>query len=312
MSTINLASLNRREIATARKRLEQDLDDSTLLPTFLAQDPARMQAAMEMIADGTINPKHFFHTHPYRVVIDPVTGEQNPQLVSLLDDLIEAYEGSLPNLSRFAEGQSRNSQQPEEKLVGDFEILGAVISACRSDRAVVQVRESANDPETIAKIWGAFAKRLKDLQFVQYPEPVRKTFLEGLDILEKLPASKTRATSASELACLVHVLDTKEQVKAFNRAIEIVFSTHDADLVYKAVPSLQRLDRKCIRRCALYLMRNARKGASTKIFYAVPDAIGKAIGYPARVVEEWYDSGNVGSDLIAWAERQYGPPQKSQ
>lgn len=312
MSAINLASLSRRKVAAAREYLEQDLDDSTLLPTFLAQDPARMQAAMNMIADGTINLMHFFHEHPYQTVIDSATGQQNPRLVSFLDDLIGAYEGSSPNLSRFPEGQSRNLQQPEEKLVGDFEILGAVLSACRSNKADVHVRNSANDPKIIAKVWSAFAKRLEDLQPMQCPEPVRRTFLGGLDILEKLPPSKTRAASASDLACLVHILDTKEQVKAFKRAMEIVFSTPDVDLIYKAGLSLQHLDRFCIRRCALYLMKNSRKEALEEIFEGVPRAVGKAIGYPAIVVKRWYDSGNVGSDLIAWAERQYGPPQKSQ
>ncbi|KAJ5052502.1 hypothetical protein J3E74DRAFT_295593 [Bipolaris maydis] len=271
-----------------------------------------MQAAMNMIADGTINLTHFFHEHPYQTVIDPATGKQNPQLVSFLDDLIQAYGGSFPNLSRFAEGQSRNLQQPEEKLVGDFEILGAVLSACRSDRADVQIRESANDAEIIAKVWGAFAQRLKNVSSMQHTEAVVRTFLGGLDILEKLPASKTRAASASDLACLVHVLDTKEHVKAFNRAIEIGISTHDAELIYKAVLSLQHLNRDCIRRCALYLMKKARRGKSLEIFHAVPDAIGKAIGYPAIVVKEWYDHGGVYTDPITWAEREIGPPQKSE
>jgi hypothetical protein len=114
-------------------------------------------------------------------------------------------------MSRFAEGLFKKSQKPEEQLLGDFDIIGSVLSVCHSNRADPWVRQSATDPELIARSCGAFANRLAALQLKRCPASVSATFLRGLDELENLPSSMAKATSASDFACLVHALSIDGQ-----------------------------------------------------------------------------------------------------
>lgn len=297
MTTQNPLLSSAQVVATARASLEQDLDETTLLPVFLGRVPAKIQAAIDMIADGTITSEHFFHDHPFRTVFDLATSEQNPQIVSLLDDLIETYKGSLPDLSPFAEGQFRSSEQPEGQLLDDFDILGTVLSACRSNRADSWIKRSATDPKLIARGWGAFAERLKVIRLTQCSALVGATFLRGLDELAALPPSRARAVSASNFASLVHVLDASKQLEAFKRAIQIVLSTPDVDLLRNAASALGRLELRRIASCARYLMRDACRRATEDAYRAVPEAIGKAIGTSGGVVEKWYDTGATAHQL---------------
>lgn len=185
---------------------------------------------------------NFFYDRPYQKENDPTTGKQNPQTVSLLDDLIESNNSSLPDLSPFAEGQFRSAQKPEEQLLENFDIINSVLSACRSNRANPRIRQLANDPELITRNWSVFAEKLKALHLKSCSGLVDPTFLRGLGEIESLPPSKARAASASDFACLAHVLNVKRQCEAFERAIQVVVSTPDTDLLCIAHISRATLD----------------------------------------------------------------------
>lgn len=228
-------------------------------------------------------------------MIEPTTGKQLPETVSLLDDLIEINKSSLPDLSSFAESQFVISRQPEEQLVEDFHIIASLLSACRSDRADQWVRQSATDPELIACIWSAFADRLAALHLKKCSTLVGTTLLRGLGELEVLPPSDARAVSASKLACLVHMLDTGEQFESFKRAVRIMLpSTPDADLICNVASSLVHLAPRWVPSGAKFLMNNAR---TYRTFHVLPETIGVAVGISGMDIEQWYDRGAIVIDL---------------
>lgn len=51
---MNLASLDPGKVATARRQLQGNFNGTTLLAVFLFQDLPEMQAAIDIIADGTV------------------------------------------------------------------------------------------------------------------------------------------------------------------------------------------------------------------------------------------------------------------
>lgn len=277
-------------LATAREDLEQNLDEATLLPIFLGRAPARMRAAMAMIEDGVVTAEHFFHDHPFLTEIDQATGKQIPQNVSLLDDLIKAYKGGLPNLSPFVEGEYVTALQPDEQILKYRGVLDSLLLACRSDSAHPSIRQSANDPELVARGWSAFAIGLVALKLKGRPASVHAALLRGLDELEGLPPSETRAASASDFAHLVHILDIGMQCKAFKRIVQIMDHPSDTKLIYKVASSLEDLDRGNVPYCACYLVDNAR---TYNAFHGLPETIGKAVGTKGVMIEEWHDGGRL-------------------
>ena len=80
-------------------------------------------------------------------MIDWATAEKILQPVSFLDDLMNAYKYSIPDLPPFGEGKSKDKLYLENRLENDFEMVSAVLSACRSDGADVLIRRSAANPE---------------------------------------------------------------------------------------------------------------------------------------------------------------------
>jgi hypothetical protein len=243
-----------------------------------------------MIADGFVTSEHFFHHHPFLTEIDRMTDKQIPQDVSLLDDLIEISRSRLPDLSRFAQGLFRKSQKPEEQVLEDFDLIGSVLSACRSNTADPWVRQSATDPEVMARSWGAFANRSAALQLQRCPASVRATFLRGLDELENLPSSMAKATSASDFACLVHVLGIEGQNEAFRRTVQIILSTpNTGNLMCNVASSLVHLARCWVPSCASYLLNNS----PNHIYDALAEAIGKAVGKDDRTIEIWNNKGKL-------------------
>jgi hypothetical protein len=284
-----------REVAIARRSLEQDLDETTLLPIFLGRVPARMQAAIDMITSGRIKSEHFFHDHISRVMIDPTTREQMPETVSLLDDLIDLNKSSLPNLSSFAESQFVVSRQPEEQLLDNFQVIASLLSACRGEGADPRIRRAAGDPELIARMWSAFAERLAALHLKKCSTLVGTFLLRGLDELEILQPSRARAVTASQFACLVHMLDTSEQFVAFKRTVRIVLTTtSNTELICNAASSLVHLAPRWIPRGAGFLMNNARTDGA---FYDLPKAIGTSFGKTGRDIEKWFDRGCLNIEL---------------
>jgi hypothetical protein len=163
-----------------------------------------------------------------------------------------------------------------------------VLSACRSNRADPWVRKSATDPELMARSWGAFANRLAALQLKRCPASVSATFLRGLDELENLPSSMAKATSASDFACLVHVLGIEGQDEAFRRTVQIILSTaNTGNLICNVASSLAHLARCWVPSCANYLMNNS----PNHILDALAEAIGKVVGKNGRTIEIWYKRG---------------------
>jgi hypothetical protein len=218
-----------------------------------------------------------------------------PKIISFLSDLIEINKSSRPDLSLFAEGQFTRAQKPEEQLLEDFDIVHSVLSACRNNRADSWIRQSATNPELIASVWSAFAKRLTTSQYEIRPGFVDEAFLRGLTELETLPLSNARAVSASAFACLVHVLDVDRQYEAFKRTVQIVAATPDTCLICNIASSLIHLEPRSVARYASYLMNNARISGA---FHALPEAIGKATGTSGRTIEKWYDDGCLNIELM--------------
>lgn len=115
-------------------------------------------------------------------------------------------------------------------------------------------------------------------------------FMNVLNELSAPTPSRARAVSASDLAFLVHLLAYSRQVEAFKRAVQIVFSTPDMDLICNAASALGRLDSRCISSCVRYLMEEPYRNVTPDAFYTVPEVIGKALSLSGRVVEQWYDT----------------------
>ena len=313
MAVMSLASRDPKAVATTRRHLQIDLDNRKLLRVFFSLDYTSMLVAIEMIADGTINSTHFFHKPPCQVGIDSANSAQVPYFVSFLDYLIEFYTRYFPP-----------SKQPEEDLIDDIEIIFMVLSACCSYQADIQIRELANDPDIIANIWHVFAQRLKNLPLdvTQYPLPIQiwvdKTFMRGLEELERLPPSMIRAASASKLAGSAHTLaKPRERRIAFYRLFEILLSTPNIGLIRKAVLSIRHLEHLTDLRpnsfgtIAWRLIDKTYKTASFQIYRAVIKAIGELIGYDEIVVEQWYNECWSRAHPEPWARRRYGSTYRS-
>jgi hypothetical protein len=86
------------------------------LLVFLGRVPARIQAAIDMIADGSVTAEHFFHDHPSLTEIDLMTGKQIPQDVSLLDDLVKLVKAAFPTCLDLQRAYSRNHKSQKNNF----------------------------------------------------------------------------------------------------------------------------------------------------------------------------------------------------
>ncbi|RMZ67731.1 hypothetical protein GMOD_00010100 [Pyrenophora seminiperda CCB06] len=267
-----------------------------------------MQPAIEMIADGSVKAEHFFHGHSFLIEIDPMTGEQISQTVSLLDDLIDFNKSSLPDLSSFAVGLFWRSKQPEEQLLirgFRYHWFRAFCIAYREK--LERVCDQVDGPliENMLRVdRGIFPEKSK------VPPCVTKSPGGTLDEFEGLPPSRARTASASKFACIVHVMslptwrktryldlmqrligcfrptgffaaqrgtlvDINEQRPAFRRTVQIILSTPEADLICNVALSLKHLAPHIAASCADYLMNNAR---THRGFHSLSKVIGEAVG----------------------------------
>jgi hypothetical protein len=107
----------RDEIDEARDDIEADLDFATMCSALEVGVPARVAAAISLVADGTVGPGEFFHPHP-------VAGGQT----CVIDNLLGMYASSYrPDLSQFQEGLAPTRI---ERLSGDMDCLRRLLTAC--------------------------------------------------------------------------------------------------------------------------------------------------------------------------------------
>jgi hypothetical protein len=104
-------------IDEARADIRADMDFVTVCSALEVGVPARVSAAISLVADGTVGPGDFFHAHA-----------EGGRRACVIDSLRDVY-GSphRPDLSRFQEGLAPTSV---ERLSGDIDCLRQLLAAC--------------------------------------------------------------------------------------------------------------------------------------------------------------------------------------
>jgi hypothetical protein len=104
-------------IDEARADIRANMDFVTVCSALEVGVPARVSAAISLIADGTVGPGDFFHAHA-----------EGGRSASVIRNLIDVY-GSphRPDLSRFQEGLAPTRL---ERLSGDIDCLRQLLAAC--------------------------------------------------------------------------------------------------------------------------------------------------------------------------------------
>ena len=288
------------DIKSARADLEKNLDAYTLVPTFVAGDPARIAAATAMIADGTVPSNFFFHDQSHLSESDPYAGPSTSRR-SVLDELVDTYSEHRPDLSAFKEGQGKPAPTPEKLLLSDVKTFHDVLGASRSGDADPEIRAAATDPSIAAKSWGMFAKRAGSLSSEHHSEAIRSMYSDGLKSVAALPPSVDRAAAAREFAGSAGLLDKDQQRDAYKTAIGLIADTppHILDrsqsgrLLQESASSLSSLHESAIPGAANYLMGKPRGSG----FHEVPAGIAQALGVNGRDVEKWHDQGRLNIEI---------------
>jgi hypothetical protein len=104
-------------IDEARADIAADMDFVTVCSALEVGVPARVSAAISLVADGTVGPGEFFHAH----------AEADGQ-VCVVDNLLEMYASPhRPDLSQF---QERLAPTRIERLSGDIDCMRQLLAAC--------------------------------------------------------------------------------------------------------------------------------------------------------------------------------------
>jgi hypothetical protein len=107
----------RNALGEARDDIEADMDFATLCSALEVGVPARVRAAISLIADGTAGPDEFFHAH-----------SEGSGQTSVIDSLLQMYASPhRPDLSQFQEGLAPTRF---ERLSSDIDCLQQLLTAC--------------------------------------------------------------------------------------------------------------------------------------------------------------------------------------
>ena len=282
------------EIAAARADLEKDLEFSTLLPVFEAGDPAKVAAVLEMIADGTIWQGCFFQVHPYLTETGSATNKTIPKVISLLDEVIDAYAGPRPDLSNFAEGRGQPTRTAGERLSAEMTTLLALHEACRSKKAASAIQSAGEDPVRLAKGWRILARRSASLSPDDCSDEILSMLFAGLKTVADLPDSELRAECVKLSEQSAGLFEDQQQRQAFENAV--YFINHPLD-VWWVTPQF-RLLRECAL-CLVHLSKGEalerinhlleRRGTPESGYNEIPKGINDALGLDHGSVEKWND-----------------------
>jgi hypothetical protein len=236
-------------IDEARADIRADMDFVTVCSALEVGVPARVSAAISLVADGTVGPGDFFHAH------SGASGQ-----VCVIDNLIDLY-GSphRPDLSRFQEGLAPTRV---ERLSGDVDCLRQLLAACaQSPHPEIQdaarryevapacmfIRRAASMPQEhhaeainlVAPMLGELlhklaqghavpqistvAKELKDgLNAAIHPDACQTYHSYGLRILAHQPVSAERTASAFVFLNLARLLPQEHQQDAVDAARQLL------------------------------------------------------------------------------------------
>lgn len=179
-------------IDKARDEIKNDLDFATLGAALHAGVPARVQAVISLIADGTVSSEHFFHE-------DAKTGERH----SVIDDLLELYRSwHRPDLSRFPEEQTPLSRA--EQLASDIDCFKGLLSASQNERAHPEIQDAAKSDDYMVDAARLFIDRAASLPAQDHADAFKLLGPMLDEVLEK-PAHETKPRIDDLMATLDRV-----------------------------------------------------------------------------------------------------------
>lgn len=174
----------------ARAEIARDLDFATLCAALHTGLPAKIQAVLSLIADGTVKPEHFFHDESAPTERDR----------SIIDDLLALYNKNSrrPDLSRFIEGWGQKAQSDVERLSSDMACFRALLAACQDERAHPDIKDAATRYDYILAAACTFIHRAAPLTEKLRADPINLVEPMLCELLDRLSQRVRIAQSALE------------------------------------------------------------------------------------------------------------------
>jgi hypothetical protein len=113
---------------------------------------------------------------------------------------------------------------------------------------------------------------------------MESAYMEGLDDIERLPESRTRAESAKDFACSVGILNTNKQRIAFDRATKMITLPDLLCDVASSVESARPITRPYLIHS---LIEQAESMGNCKNVYK---GIGQVTGQFDENIKQWYST----------------------